>query len=541
MSRATLVVTGDIVLRATAEGLDRAEAIGIDGGRVVSAGARREVLEAATPGARVIDAGSAAVIPGLTDSHIHLIALARSRRELRLDEIADAAGLRRVAELAAARLAPDAWLRGRGWHATAMTDPSDLAEALGDRPALLTAHDGHSAWASPAALRLAGIGPGTDDPPGGRIERDAHGAPTGVLRETALALVGRVVPDLSLEETAGALDEQIVELHRRGLTGVTDAGDGSADGGSGRYAALGSSFSAIAALNDRIDGRLRVRANLPHAAIGAAARLGLRTGMLMDGMRTISIGWAKLYSDGALGSRTAALFAPYADDPLGGSGLLRLDREAIGSAATEAVPAGISLAIHAIGDRAAATVLDALEGAPPRLEGAPPHRIEHLQLLRAADRGRIAAAGITASMQPIHAVADRDLADVAWAGRLTDAYAWRSIAATGARLVFGSDAPIESADPWLGIVAAVERHLPSDGREPWTAGERLAFPAALAAYTSGAGAAAGRADEGHLRPGAHADLAILDVDLATLLAGGDPLAGVKAALTMVDGVEVHRS
>jgi predicted amidohydrolase YtcJ len=542
MSRAALVIAGDVILRATAAGLERAEAIGIADGRVVSAGSRADVVDAALPSATLVDAGPAAVIPGLHDSHLHLVGLARSRRELLLDDAVDSAALTALVLAAAQKLPPGDWLRGRGWHAGPMAAAAaGMAGAVGDRPAFLVAHDGHSAWASSAALRLAGVTAERDDPGGGRIERDAHGAPTGVLRETAISLVARVVPPLPFDETARALDETIAQLHRHGLTGLTDAGDATDAGGSGPLAALGDTVSTIARLASTLDGRVRLTCNIPHPAIAAAAALGLRTGSPLLGARTLRSGWAKLYADGALGSRTAALLAPCADDPAGSTGVLRLERDDILAAAASAIPAGIGLAIHAIGDRAAATVLDAFEAMPSRRDGAPPHRIEHAQLMRATDRQRIAAADLTASMQPIHAVADRDLADAAWSDRLERAYAWRSIAATGARLVFGSDAPVESADPWLGLLAAVQRRSPGDPRGSWTPAERIDVGTALAAYTNGAGAAMGRRDEGHLHPGAHADLAVLNVELPVLLAGDDRLASVRADRTFVAGVEVHRS
>lgn len=542
MTRATLVVAGDVILHATAAGLERAAAIGIAGGRVVSAGHRADVLDAAAAGATLIDAGPVAVIPGLHDSHIHLVGLARSRRDLLLDDAHEAAALRDKIAAAVAKLPPDRWLRGRGWHARAMAPALPwLAEAMDERPALLTAHDGHSAWASPEALRRAGVVASTRDPDGGRIERDEHGAPTGILRETAIGLVTGIVPSRSLDETSHALDATIAEFQARGMTGATDAGDASDAGGQGPYAALGDTFSTVAELAGRLDGRMRLTCNVPHAAIAAAAELGFRTGSPLRNARTLRSGWAKLYADGALGSRTAALFAPYLGDDSGSIGLLRLDGEAIMAAGKTAIESGIGLAIHAIGDRAAAVVLDAFEAMPPRRAGVPPHRIEHAQLLRAQDRHRLAAADLTTSMQPIHAAADRDLADAAWHDRLEAAYAWRSIAAAGARLVFGSDAPVESPDPWLGIFAAVQRCSPGDARGSWTPTERVGFATALAAYTSGAGTAIGRNDEGHLRPGAKADLAVLNVDVETLLAGDERLVGVRAQRTFVEGTEIHRS
>lgn len=186
-------------------------------------------------------------------------------------------------------------------------------------------------------------------------------------------------------------------------------------------------------------------------------------------------------------------------------------------------------------------VLDAFERAPARAHGVPPDRMEHLQLLRPADAPRLAAHEITASVQPIHCASDREMVDACWKAREEQAYPWRTLVEAGARLAFGSDAPIESANPWLGIFAALHRRYPDDGTEDWHPEQALALHEALAGYTTGPAAAAGLDDEGHLRSGAHADLAVLNVELGALLRGDDGLADVRADLTLVAGSEVHRS
>jgi hypothetical protein len=201
---------------------------------------------------------------------------------------------------------------------------------------------------------------------------------------------------------------------------------------------------------------------------------------------------------------------------------------------------GIGLAIHAIGDLAATVVLDALERAPVRGPEMPIDRMEHVQLLRPADRPRFAALGMAASVQPIHAAADRDLVDTQWRGRESDAYAWRGLADAGALLVAGSDAPVESIDPWRGIFAAVHRRLPDDARGDWTPAQALTITEALRAYTMGPALALGASDEGHLRVGARADLAVLDADMATIMAADERLSGVRSTLTLVDGEDVPR-
>jgi len=539
--RIELVIIGDVVLAATEAGLETAEAIGIAGGRVVASGDAAGVLRAAGPGARVERFGDAAIVPGLHDFHLHLVGMARARREARLEGLAGDELLHAISN-AVAPLATRDWLRGRGWSEAALAGDvlARLNTLLADRPALLYSHDTHSAWASPAALRRAGIAAAEGDPPGGRIERDAQGRVTGVLRERAVDLVEAVAGRLGGRALTPALDEVLAELAGWGVTGVTDAGDTSPGNGTGRWAALGDRASRLLAAARRIDGRVRLSVGVPAEAIEAAAELGFATGAPIGEATTVRAGWAKAYADGALGSRTAAMIDPYTCPP-GDTGILRLDPEGLDDLLARARRSGIGLAVHAIGDRAAASVLDAIDRAGPAGHGLPPHRIEHLQLLRPQDRPRLARLDVTASVQPIHCAADREHVERCWNDRATLAYPWRSLAEAGTRLAFGSDAPIESANPWHGMFAAVHRRLPGDGTADWQPGEALSPAAALAGYTSGPAAAGGHEDEGHLRPGAVADLAVLDVGLDALRAADERLGGARSVLTLVGGVEVHRA
>jgi predicted amidohydrolase YtcJ len=285
--------------------------------------------------------------------------------------------------------------------------------------------------------------------------------------------------------------------------------------------------------------------NLPAGAISDAAALGLRTGVAPEEGDTIRIGWAKAFVDGALGSRTAALFEPYTCGPPGQTGIPRLSPGELDAIIAAGRRAGIGLAIHAIGDRGVADVLDAFERAAPRAgtprAGAPPDRIEHLQLLRPTDVPRLAALDITASMQPVHCAADRPMVEACWADRQADAYPVAALRAAGTRLAFGSDAPIESSNPWVGLFAAVHRRHPGDGSADWQPQQAVGVETALWAYTLGSAVAAGLGDEGHLRPGARADLAVLNVDLETLRRADDELAEVRSTLTLVGGREVHQA
>jgi predicted amidohydrolase YtcJ len=537
-----LVVAGRIVLAAEAEGLQTVEAIGISGSRVVSAGSRGDVTDGAARGARVIDAGDAAVIPGLHDFHIHLVGLARSRQAITFDDAADGAEVAALLAAAAGASEADSWITGRGWNARQLAglEPGALDAAAGERLAFLTSHDGHSAWASPAARRLAGTSGSTADPSGGRLERDDRGDPTGVLRETAMDLVAPLVTRAQGPGLRDALEGTLRELAGLGVTGATEAGDYTDANGVGADAAFGDSYSTLTDLGDLLDGRLRMTLGIPADAMAAAAERGLSTGATLDGRGTLRFGWVKEYSDGALGSGTAALFEPRtcgAPD----TGIMRVTPGELDALFAAGRAAGIGLAVHAIGDRAAAAVLDAVERAAARPPKAPPDRIEHAQLLRPLDVDRFAALGLIASIQPIHAAADRDLVEECWDGRQDAAYAWRSLRSAGVRLVAGSDAPVESVNPWLGVFAAVHRRLPTDARGDWRPAQALTAAEALSAYTLGPARAIGAADEGHLRPGARADLAILSTNLDTVLVADERLAEVRAELTLVDGLEVSRT
>lgn len=537
--RAELVVAGQVLVAAQPSNPERAEAIGIAGGRVVSAGTRSEVLSGAAPNHRLIEAGASAVIPGLHDFHIHLVGLARTRMGVLLDDARDGSELIHRLRDHASSLPSDAWVRGRGWseRQLATITPADLDAAVAGRPAFITSHDGHSAWASAETRRLTGVGEATDDPIGGRVERDAEGRPTGILRETALDLVSSAVPEPQGEQLRPALEATLRELAGYGITGASEAGDYTAEGGIGQDAALGDSHSTLTDLGDVLDGRLRMTLGIPVDAISAAAERGLRTGGPLAGCRTMRFGWAKEYADGALGSGTAALFEPGGCGD-GGTGILRVTPESLDALFSAARPAGIGLAIHAIGDRAAAVVLDAIGRAGPPTDGTPADRMEHLQLVRERDRARLASLGVTASIQPIHAAADRDLVETCWDGRQADAYPWGSLRAAGALLSAGSDAPVESVNPWLGVFAAQHRRMPADPRADWRPEQAMSAVEALHAYTLGPALAVGAVDEGHLRVGARADLAVLNVGLDALLGGEVDFEAVGSKTTFVDGVVI---
>lgn len=495
------------------------DALLLRGGRVAAVGAFDDLLRRA-PDARILDLPGRTLTPGLTDAHVHLIEWALSRRAADLASAPSAAAAARAVAEHAARTegAHEEWVLGGGWEPHGWSDVPHrrlLDEVLPGRPVLLRSHDLHSVWANGEALRRAGIGPGTGDPAGGRIERGPDGEPTGILRENAQQLLLAAVPPTGESARREAALEAQAALHRLGVTGVHCVEPDS----------LGV-FEALRAA-DRL--RLRVLQALPLAGLEDAIRLGLRSGF---GGEWIRIGGVKMFLDGALGSRTALLREPYeGTDDRGVSTLPPAEfREAVrrGSAA------GLAMTVHAIGDAAVDLALDVLarEGRP--FDGSMPHRIEHVQLVAPERLGDAGAAGIVCSVQPSHLMTDWRAADRHWGTRARTAYPFRSLAAGGATLAFGSDMPVEPPDPRHGLYAAVTRRdLAGEPAGGWVPEERITAVEALAAYTVGPAAAAGDPRQGRLEPGALADVVAWDRD--PLAASPEELLEMACVLTVVGG------
>lgn len=479
----------------------------------------------------VIDLEGHTVLPGLTDAHLHLEHYALSLQKVDCETPTKAKCLRRVAERART-LPPDAWVLGHGWNQNDWPEGFGTARELdavtGDRPAYLTAKSLHAAWVNSAALRLAGIDRHTPDPPNGAISRDAHGEPTGILLEDAMRLVSERIPHPSTAQIAQAIDEAQDALFRLGVTGVHDFDRRRC-------------FLALQQLHREGRLRLRVVKNIPVELLDHAVALGLSHGFGDDRLR---IGGVKAFADGALGPRTAAMLAPYEGEP-DNRGMLMLDGEDVFEIGQRAAQAGLPLTVHAIGDRANHEVLEGYAQLRryEREQGLPTlrHRIEHVQVLHPNDVERLAALGVVASMQPIHATSDMLMADRHWGDRTRWAYAWRTQLDAGAVLAFGSDAPVESPNPFWGLHAAVTRRRAdgSPGPDGWHPEQRLSLAEALRAYTLGAAYAAGLEDRlGRLAPGYLADLVVLDADPLHL--PPDALRDLHPVATMVGGEWVFR-
>lgn len=468
----------------------------------------------------VVTLPGALAVPGLHDAHVHLQGIGRAVDDVDLQGVRSAAEARaRVAAWAAAH--PDAAvIHGRGWDQTLFPNaawPSwrDLEGAdVRGRAIMLRRVDGHAAWVNKALLDRAEITRRTPDPRGGKILRDASGDPTGVLVDNAMDLAARPLPPPSMADEERWLVAGMAAAADAGLTAVHDMG-----------------MSARAArLLLRLDGEgkvpLRVFVYLDDTDPEVPALLDEQP----RSARVTFMG-VKLFADGAMGSRGAALLDDYHDEP-GNRGLLLLEPAALRARVAAIHKRGLAAAVHAIGDRGNRVVLDAMAAHP-----APPgvrDRVEHAQLLHATDIARFAALGVTASMQPVHATSDMRWAEQrVGPGRIAGAYAWRSLLDAGARVAFGSDAPVEDVRPIYGIYAALTRQdldgQPSEGFLP---AQRLTQHEAVAAFSAGAAAAVGMEQVlGALTPGMFFDVTLLRDDAAARTAAGQPKAWVETVPT----------
>src|SRR5512144_1564620 len=425
-----------------------AEAVLVSGGRIACVGAEPDCARRAPAGATRIQAGS--VVPGLVDAHGHVQGLGRARREVSCAGAASADACARRAAERARGAAPGSWIRGRGWDqnrwpGAAFPDEATLTRAVPDHPVVLSRVDGHAVGVNARALAAAGIGPGTPDPPGGRILRGPGGRPSGVLVDAAQELVLARIPPPTAAEIEDELLAGLRELASVGLTEVHDAGVPPAV--LDVYRRLAEADRLPIRVYAMIDGEVP----LPTLE----KELGRWKGKGEVGRLTVRS--VKLYADGALGSRGAALFEDYADDP-GNRGLLLSTPEVLRAKVRAVAAAGLQPAVHAIGDRAVSEVLSAFEAAGDLRAVRP--RIEHLQIVRPREVARLVATGALASMQPTHATSDGPwVAARLGAGteRYRGAYAWRTVLRAGAPLAFGSDFPVEEPDPRAGLVAAEER------------------------------------------------------------------------------------
>jgi len=487
----------------------KAQAIALIDSRIAALGTDEEIRPLLVSSGSSVDLGGRTVLPGFIDSHVHFVLFALSLQRIDLTGAGSKAEALECVKARAQATPPTDWVLGGGWdrnlwEETDFPTREDLDAVVPRHPVALDSKDVHTMWLNSLALRQVGITSETPDPPGGEIVRDAEGQPTGVLRERAQALFSQVKVRPSPSICRAAVRAGIWRAHRVGVTGFHDCEDELA-------------FITFQELAEAGELECRVLVHLAVENLDAAIQLGLRTGFGNDRLRS---GGLKIFVDGALGSRSAYMLEPFTGDPENW-GIAVTAQPTLRNLVSRASTAGIASTIHAIGDAANREALDALEEA----RGKEPdrrlrHRIEHAQLVDAADISRFAQLDVIASMQPQHATADIDLVETYWSGeRVAGAYAWRKLLNSGARLTFGSDCPVEVMDPLAGIHAAVTRRRADGypGPDGWRPEECLTVEEAVRGFTIGAAYASGEENlKGSLTPGKLADLVVLSQDIFTV-------------------------
>jgi predicted amidohydrolase YtcJ len=511
-----------------------ARAVALRGAQIAAVGEDQDIQAWIGPATQVVRLAGRAVVPGLVDAHLHFAGLGLRRFSLDLVGTRSLAEIQNKVRAAAKEAPPGGWLVGRGWDQNDWDTPAhafptarDLDAVAPDRPVVLTRIDGHALWANGKAMELAGVGPATPAPKGGDILH-LEGRPSGIFIDHAMELIRRAVPPRTEAELLQAFRLAEQECLATGLTQVQDMGIDQPE----------------LALLRRLDaeGGLKIRVYAMLEGGSTHIEEMMRAGPLLPaGDRArLTVRGVKYYLDGALGSRGAALFQPYRDDPQN-SGLAFLEPAEFEARVSAARAHGFQVATHAIGDRANRIALDVYErvyGAAARAERP---RVEHAQVLTPEDIPRFGRLGVIASMQPVHATSDMDWAEArVGPERIKGAYAWRSVLAAGGVLAAGSDAPVEEVSPFAGLYAAVTR-ADAAGKPPggWRPEERLSPAEALAAFTAGAAFASFREQEaGVIAPGRVADLTVLDADPLTL-AEPRALLGLHAELTIIAGEIVY--
>jgi predicted amidohydrolase YtcJ len=503
-------------------------ALAVRGGRVAFVGSEREALILRGPSTRVIDAAGQTVIPGMIDAHAHLFGLGAFLRNI---DLTDTRSYDAIVSRVAARvkdIPAGRWVIGRGWDQNKWGDTrfpthEALSRVTPNNPVVLERIDGHAVLVNAAAMKAAGVTAATKDPSGGRIERGAGGEPTGVFVDNAMALVDRVIPPLSHDEMRAATLAAVAESNKYGLVGLADAGEPRDVIDVFEELAKAGQFSL----------RAYVMVGDDSAAIAHYFTRGPQSALYDGHLWIRSI---KLYADGALGSRGAALLDPYTDDPKN-SGLLKSAPEHLRDVSIQALKHGFQVATHAIGDRGNRVALDAYEAALKAVPTADHRfRIEHVQVLDHADVPRFAQLGVIPSMQAVH-----QTSDMYWAptrlgyARTFGAYAWRSLLNTGVIIPNGSDFPVERVNPLFSFHAAVSRQ-DDDNWPPggWFPEQKMTRDEALKAMTIWA-AYAGFQEQltGSLTPGKYADFVILDRDIMSV--PESDILGTRVTATYIGG------
>jgi predicted amidohydrolase YtcJ len=518
----------------------RASALAVRGGRILFVGSDAEARLLAGSSALVIDLHGATVVPGIVDAHAHLLGLGNMLQR------ANVAGSTSYDEVISRVKAwakdakPGAWIQGRGWDQNLwptreFPTHEKLTRAFPNNPVVLTRIDGHALLANAKAMELAQVTAATADPSGGRIVRLPSGEPSGVFVDNANSLIGRAIPAPTRADTRTAILAAISEANRLGLTGVHDAGEDAETIGIFEELAKAGNYNLRNYVMLSDPGEPGSAAALGNQYIQRGPQSALYDGHLW--IRAI-----KLYADGALGSRGAALLAPYSDEP-SNSGLLVSRPEHIEAWAETALRSGFQVNVHAIGDRGNRIVLDAFDSALKKVPKADHRfRIEHAQILSPEDIPRFARLGVIPSMQATHQTSDMRWAETrVGPQRIRGAYAWRSLLNTGVVIPNGTDFPVEEVNPLLTFHAAVTRqdpsNLPAGG---WYPDQKMTREEALQSMTIWpAYAAFQESILGSLTPGKYADFVILDRDIMRV--PDTEILGTRVISTWIGGKRVYEA
>ncbi|NNC99535.1 MAG: amidohydrolase [Gammaproteobacteria bacterium] len=528
-SSAAVTIVGNGEIYSVAPQQPKIEAFAFDEDKFVATGSLVE-LRQQFAGAAEIDLEGATVVPGFIDAHGHLLGLGQSLMRVDLVGSEDKAEILRRLESFAADLPPDQWLLGRGWDQNdwpvkKLPTASDLDAAFPTRPVWLERIDGHAGWGNSAAMKFAKQKlAGSWQPEGGEIVRDKDGLPTGIFIDNAAQLIDQAVPPETPAQLQEALTRAMAMTASVGLTSMHDAGTSK------------QVWEILQSMKSRNEIAIRVYA----MADGNNSMLNMlcEDGAVMDPEALLTARAVKLYSDGALGSRGAAMLAPYSDSP-DQLGLLIVTPENLGKTALRATQCGLQVNIHAIGDRGNRVSLDALTAAT-KMANPGRHRIEHSQVIAAQDFPRFKSLNLIASVQPTHATSDMYWAeDRVGAERIKGAYAWQRLIESGVPLALGSDFPVEKPDPLLGFYAAVSRQdsngWPAGG---WYAQQRLSREQALYGFTMGAAFAAFQEQLlGSIEAGKKADFVVLSDDLMTVPV--EQILQIKILNTYMNGKAIY--
>ncbi len=516
----------------------RAEAIALRGDRIIAVGTRAEIAKLKGPATKVVDLGGHFVMPGFNDAHMHLASAGLEKMNVNMLGVRTIDEFRQRLRAKAESAPPGEWLVGEGWDETlwpVKTLPTrwDLDEASYDHPVYLGRVDGHICVANTLGMKLAIINLATKDPEGGKIDRDEGGTPTGILREKACDLVRKAIPKPSHDKRREAIETALADLASHGVTSAQD------------YSSW-DDFQIYEEIEN--DGKLTARISEWLTFDDSISELNRKRDSHPASDNMLHTGMLKAFMDGSLGSKTAALLAPYSDDP-GNSGIPQYEPAKLNAMTRERVVAGYQIGFHAIGDKGVQMALDAFAGAEKAakeakvkaVDGSNDYRlrIEHAQVTTPQQIARFKELNIIASMQPSHLLTDMNWAESRLGPkRAATSYAWAEFLRRGVVLAFGTDYPVEPVTPFRGVYSAVTR-LSEDGKKGYP-GQKITMEQALAAYTTGAAFAEfAEKQKGKLAPGMLADFVVLDRDITA--APPPKILEIKVLRTVVGGKTVYEA